>query len=149
METLAITWWLWMLLGIALLVAEILTPGGFYIIFFGAAGICVGLLKLMGFIDGLAGEGLLFAGLAIAGVAFFRKPLLDRFQHLRVPQKEVDALTAEIAVAVADIPARSVGKVEMRGTVWSAQNISDTLIPKAGRCRIDSVDGLTLNVRNL
>lgn len=149
MEVPFVTWWLWMLLGIALLVAEILTPGGFYIIFFGASALCVGILKLTGFIDSLAGEGLLFAGLAVAGVAFFRKPLLERFRHLRVPHNEVDALTSEIAVAVADIPARSLGKVELRGTTWSAQNVGESLIPKAGRCRIDSVDGLTLNVRNL
>ncbi len=149
MEVLAVTWWLWMLIGIVLLVAEILTPGGFYIIFFGASALCVGVLKLSGFIDGLAGEGLLFAGLAVAGVAFFRKPLLERFRHLRVPPGQVDALTSEIAVAIADIPARSLGKVELRGTVWSAQNIGESPILKAGRCRIDSVDGLTLNVRNL
>lgn len=149
MDPVAVAWWLWLLAGIVLLVAEILTPGGFYIIFFGAAALCVGLLKLSGFIDGLAGEGLLFAALAVAGVAFFRRPLLERFRHLRVPPGQVDALTSEIAVALADIPPRSLGKVEMRGTVWSAQNITGDLIPKSARCRIDSIDGLTLNVRNL
>lgn len=149
MEVIAVAWWLWMLLGIVLLVAELLTPGGFYIIFFGASALCVGLLKLSGFIDSLAGEGLLFAALAVAGLIFFRKPLLERFRHLRVPQTAVDSLTSEIAVACADIAPRSLGKVELRGTTWSAQNISTTTIPKNGRCRIDSVDGLTLNVRNL
>ncbi len=149
MESLSVAWWLWMLLGIALLAAEILTPGGFYIIFFGVAGLAVGVLKLCGFIDSLAGEGLLFAALAVAGLAFFRKPLMQRFRHLSAPQKEVDSLTSEVAVALADIPPRSLGKVELRGAVWSAQNVSSTLIPKSARCRVDSVDGLTLNVRNL
>lgn len=149
MDPLVVTWWLWMLLGIALLAAEILTPGGFYIIFFGAAALCVGILKLLGFIDGLAGEGLLFGGLAVAGVAFFRKPLLDRFRHLSTPEKEVDSLTSEVAVALAEIPARALGKVELRGAVWSAQNVGEVMIPKAARCRVESVDGLTLNVRNL
>ena len=30
-------WWLWVLLGILLLAIELLTPGGFYVIFFGIA----------------------------------------------------------------------------------------------------------------
>ncbi|MBI4890950.1 MAG: NfeD family protein [Acidobacteria bacterium] len=149
MEILSVAWWLWMLLGIALLAAELLTPGGFYIIFFGAAGLAVGLLKLCGLVDSTAVEGLLFAVLAVAGLAFFRKPLMQRFKHLSSPQKEVDSLTSEIAVALADIPARSIGKVELRGAVWSAQNISEIVIPKSARCRVDSVDGLTLNVRSL
>jgi len=149
MEVLTVTWWLWMLLGLALLAAEILTPGGFFIIFFGAAALGVGLLKLLGIVDSLALEGLVFAVLAVTGLVFFRKPLMQKFRHLSTPQKEVDSLTTEIGVALHDIPPRALGKVELRGAVWSAQNVGDALIPKTARCRIDSVDGLTLNVRNL
>ena len=35
-------WWYWMLLGIVLLGAEMVTPGGFYILFFGLAALIVG-----------------------------------------------------------------------------------------------------------
>jgi membrane protein implicated in regulation of membrane protease activity len=149
MEILTVTWWLWMLLGLALLAAEILTPGGFFIIFFGAAALCVGLLKLAGFLDGLAMEGLAFAALAVAGLVFFRKPVMQRFRHLSTQQKEVDSLTSEVAVALVEIAVRGMGKVELRGAAWTAQNVGDTLIPKAARCRVESVDGLTLNVRIL
>ena len=31
-------WWLWVLLGILLLAIELLTPGGFYVIFFAGIG---------------------------------------------------------------------------------------------------------------
>lgn len=30
-------WWTWIILGLVLLVAEMLPPGGFYLLFFGAA----------------------------------------------------------------------------------------------------------------
>ena len=37
-------WWVWILLGFLLLLAEVLTPGGLYLLFFGVAAILVGLL---------------------------------------------------------------------------------------------------------
>lgn len=142
------SWWLWMLVGIALLAGEILTPGGFYIIFFGASAVVVGFLKLAGMGQGLAVEGLIFVGVAVAGVAFFRKPLMEKF-GLQVQGGKVDDLASEIACAMDDIAPGAIGKVEMRGTSWNAANDGDETIPKAGRCRITRVDGLTLHVRSL
>ena len=37
-------WWSWMVLGLALLGAEMTTPGGFYILFFGLSALLVGTL---------------------------------------------------------------------------------------------------------
>jgi len=41
-------WWIWVLGGLVLLLAEVLTPGGFFVVFFGAGAILVGTIKLMG-----------------------------------------------------------------------------------------------------
>ena len=68
MEDFAVSWWLWIVLGIVLLAGEILTPGGFYIFFFGASAICVGLLKLLGFTQGFVFEGLLTRTVADAAL---------------------------------------------------------------------------------
>ena len=35
-------WWLWMLLGFALIVCELTTPGGFFFLFFGLGAVAVG-----------------------------------------------------------------------------------------------------------
>ncbi len=148
MEIYAVEWWLWMLLGLALLAGEILTPGGFFLFFFGVSALVVGALKLLGLTTGLTSEGLLFAALAVAGVVFFRKPLLQRFRRLS-PNVQVDNIASETAWAVDEIPPHAIGKVELRGTAWNAQNDGDTAIPKAARCRIERVDGLTLHVRSL
>ena len=49
-------WWAWLLVGFLLVFAELLTPGGFYLLFFGLAGIVVGLLGLAGVVAaGLGG----------------------------------------------------------------------------------------------
>ena len=49
-------WWMWAVLGLALLMLEMATPGGFYFIFFGASAFLVGALDLLGdYHVGLAG----------------------------------------------------------------------------------------------
>jgi len=148
MEIYTMTWWMWMLVGLALLAGEILTPGGFYIIFFGAAGLMVGALKILGMEIGLAGEGVLFALLSVAGLLFFRKPLMQRFSRLS-PQLAVDNLTEEIACASEAIEPGSVGKVELRGTSWNATNMGDAAIAAGTRCKVERVDGLMLHIRAL
>lgn len=139
-------WWLWVLLGLALLAGEILTPGGFYILFFGAGAIVVGLLKLAGLSMGLAFEGIAFVAISILALVLFRRPLMQRFRPLS-PEPRVDELTGEIAVALEPIEAGARGKVEMRGTAWNAENLGPDPIPKSARCRVERVDGLTLAVR--
>ena len=147
-ETVSFTWWLWTLVGLLLLAGELLTPGGFYLIFFGAGAIAVGILKLFRLQLGLPLEGLIFIVISVAALALFRKPLLQRFKGLS-PTSNVDNLTSEVATALEDIPAGGRGKAELRGTSWNAQNMGDSPIRKATRCKVERVDGLTLLVRPL
>ncbi|MEJ5367927.1 MAG: NfeD family protein [Bryobacteraceae bacterium] len=147
MEEYSVAWWAWVVLGIVLLAGEVLTPGGFYIFFFGASAVCVGLLKLTGFTQGLISEGLLFVGLAVCGVAFLRKPMLDRFKAPEGDNPDADRLVGEIAVAAQEIPPGDYGKVELRGSVWNARNEGEAAIAAGARCRVAGVDGLTLRVK--
>ena len=39
-----ILWWHWLVLGLVLVVSEMATPGGFYIVFFGVGALAVGIL---------------------------------------------------------------------------------------------------------
>ncbi len=148
MLALQLAWWHWMLLGLALLLGEVLTPGGFYLIFFGAAAILTAVLKLAG-LDNLALEGLIFAAGAIVSMVLFRRPLLEKFRKELNPHIAVDDISHEQAVALQDIAASAMGKVELRGTAWNALNVGDDAIPTSARCRVEKVDGLTLRVRKL
>ena len=40
-------WWLWLAGGLALVVAELVTPSGFFIIFFGLGALTVGVLATL------------------------------------------------------------------------------------------------------
>lgn len=143
---LSIAWWIWILVGFALLLGELLTPGGFFIVFFGVGAIAVGLLKVSGLVTSLAMEGILFASISVAGLVLFRRPLQEEFKEL-TPNMPVDQITSEIATALETIPAGGMGKVELRGTSWNAHNAGSEPIENAQRCRIEKVDGLTLHVR--
>ena len=130
-----------------MLLGELLTPGGFYLIFFGVGALAVGAIRLVGFGPSFLVEGLLFVVISILALALFRRPLMERFRTQLTPQPPVDTFIGEAALAVEEIPANGIGKVELRGTTWSAQNIGPETIPKSARCLVERVEGLMFIVR--
>jgi len=140
-------WWLWLLVGLALLGIEMLTPGGFFTIFFGVAAIIVGVLARFGLAGPAWVQWVWFSGLSIASLLFLRKPLLDWMRKREVKRPAVDTLVGETAVILEPVSGNSVGKVELRGTSWSARSADGASLPIGARCRVDRVDGLTLWIK--
>jgi hypothetical protein len=136
------TWWHWALLGILLAAAEILTPGGFFVVFFGLAGLAVAALVAVGLADALWLQILLFSVFSVASLLLFRNPLLRWMARRTPPTTEVDSFVGELAVATSSIPPGGVGQVQLRGTVWNGRNASQAAIAAGGRCRVVRVEGL-------
>ncbi len=139
-------WWMWMVFGLLLLAGELTTPGGFYLMFFGISGLCLGLITALAPGLSLWIQWLLFTVFAVITLLFFRRPLLQWFRRAS-PVREVDSLVGETATAMDDIPVDAVGKAELRGTAWTARNIGDKPLARAQRCCVERVDGLTLFIR--
>ena len=140
-----ILWWHWFVLGLFLVLVELAAAGGFYIIFFGIAAILVGLLSSAGAAGSVGVQILLFSVLSVASLLLFRSRLVKRFQgDPQAPQ--VDQLVGEIAVVTEDLTPGNVGKVELRGTNWSARASAAAGLPRGTRCRVTRVEGLTLIV---
>jgi inner membrane protein len=140
-----LSWWLWLLLGFVLLVLELLTPGGFFIFFFGVGAIVVGVMTVLGVAGQASVQWLLFVAISVAGFLLFRRPLQERLA--RRPTHEVDAIIGEVAVTLNDIGVQEVGKAELRGTAWSARNVGSTVLKAGERCRVERVEGLMLWIR--
>jgi membrane protein implicated in regulation of membrane protease activity len=140
------TWWIWVLLGFLLLAAELLTPGGFYLLFFGCGALAVGLLAFLGWTGALWFEGVLFAAVSVFSVMVFRKPLVRKIRNSDKAQ-EVDNLVGDTAFASDRMLPEAFGKAEFRGSTWNAKNVGDRVLHAKQRCRIEKVDGLTLWVR--
>jgi hypothetical protein len=131
-------WWMWMILGIALAVAEAMIPTNFYLLAFGIGGMVVGALAALGFIGAPWLEWMVFTLTAVGAIVFFQRTLARDDD-----QRVVDDLTRETAVVIEDVPAGGVGRAELRGSTWSARS-SGAAIPRGTRCRVERVDGLTL-----
>lgn len=139
-------WWHWMVLGFLLAALELVTPGSFFIVFFGVGAIAVGLLDLMGLGGPVWVQWLLFSVVSVAALLLFRNPLL-RLVGAHEPQsRNVDALTNDIATTAEDIAPGTIGRVELRGSAWSARNVGTTTLLKGERCMVQRVEGLTLFV---
>jgi inner membrane protein len=138
-------WWIWILLGLLLLLAELLTPGGFYIIFFGIGAVVVGVLAGFNAAGPLWFQFILFSILSVLTLWLFRENLLQLTQGER--RKNVDSLVGETAVATEEIHLNAVGKAELRGTSWNARNVGDRPLTRGQRCIVERVEGLTIFVR--
>ncbi|MBI2688681.1 MAG: NfeD family protein [Acidobacteria bacterium] len=138
-------WWVWLVAAVALLVVEMLTPGGFYFFFFGVGALATALAALAG-VENLVTQSIIFLTLSIAAVLLFRKPLLRRFQPV-VPSTRVDSLIGETATLANALHPGEFGQAELRGSSWTVRNISGTPIEAGQRCIVEQVDGLTLYIR--
>jgi membrane protein implicated in regulation of membrane protease activity len=138
-------WWIWMVLGLALLLAELVTPGGFYFIFFGAGAVVVGVLAGLGAGGPVWFQILLFSILSLLSLWLFREKLLKLTEQ--GPDLKVDSLIGETAVANDEIPVNGIGKVELRGTAWSARNTGGRPLRNGERAKVERVEGLMLFVQ--
>jgi membrane protein implicated in regulation of membrane protease activity len=137
-------WWLWIALGLALTVAELVTPSGFFIIFFGVAALSVGMLTALNMAGGTWVQWLLFSVLSLLYVMVFRGRLQTKVQ---MPEsRDVDSLIGVLAIVQERMLPGTVGKVEVRGSMWSARNSSNVPLDAGQRARVAAVDGLTLTV---
>jgi len=140
-------WWHWLLLGLVLLAAEMATPGGFYILFFGFAALIVGALAGMEWLNTAWLQWLLFSILSIISLFLFRNSLLLWMNAREPVGEEVDSMIGEMALLTEDVPPGTPGKVELRGTIWSAWNAGPTVLAKGHRARVEKVEGLMLWIK--
>jgi membrane protein implicated in regulation of membrane protease activity len=142
-------WWLWMLLGFALLAVEIFTPGLFYFFFFGAGAILVGGLVGIGVEASVALQWLLFSVFSVAALLFFRRKLvtfLDR-KTTNGQTGDLNSIVGDIVTLTDDLAPNAVGKAEGRGSSWTVINGGVLPLMKGQRCRVYQMEGLTLWIR--
>jgi membrane protein implicated in regulation of membrane protease activity len=140
-------WWGWMIVGAALLGAEMFViDAQFYLVFFGIAAAVVGLAGLTGLALPDWAQWLAFAVLSVVSMLAFRRRL---YEHLRRPGANVDerlTLGDRIRLPGGLLPGAT-GRVDYRGTTWSARNVGDVEIAPGDEAEIVETDRLTLKVR--
>jgi membrane protein implicated in regulation of membrane protease activity len=137
------SWSFWLIFGLGLLVFEILTPGGFFTVFFGLAAFVVAALAWTGVLDSGSGQWLAFGVLGTVLILTLR-PLVRKKLETNTPK--VDQLVGQTAIALETLDMNGRGKVELRGTSWSAVYSGSGSVLKGDRLRVTKVDGLSLIV---
>ena len=96
---------MWFAGGLVLMVAELATPSGFFIMFFGLGALTVGVLARVGLAQAGWAQWLLFTLLSLGYLLLFRGKLQARFQA--PPPPDVDSLVGVLAVPQGLIEPRS------------------------------------------
>jgi len=141
-----IPWWGWLILGTLLLCAELFAiDAQFYLIFIGIGAIVVGLIGAVGIdLPGWA-QWILFAALSLASMFTIRRQL---YEKLRGRAGGLPPTAAGDRVTVGqDVAPGQTCRTEYRGTLWTAINVGDALIPSGAVAVIDSIEGLNLKIR--
>jgi membrane protein implicated in regulation of membrane protease activity len=141
------TWWIWILIGFALLIVEIVIPGGIIWLFFGVSAIVVGGLVALGVGGPLWVQALLFSAMSVVSLLTLRGPILRRMNLRGDGDDPVDSLVGKEAIVLEDIAPMAEGKVELRGTPWTAHNVGENPLIAGHKCIVDRNDGLKLYVR--
>ena len=141
------TWWIWILVGLALLALEVAFAGGIIMLFFGVSALIVGGLVALGVGGPLWVQALLFAVLSLVSLFTLRGPILRRMHPTGGSSERIDSIAGELAIVVDDIAPMAEGQVELRGSPWTAENIGDNTLTAGEKCTVDRVDGLKLYVR--
>ena len=134
-----IAWWMWIVLGIFMCLAEIITPGGFYLLVIGAAALLVGGLSI--FVHSAVLQIILFSVFSILFILVFRKHLL-KIMGKNSPEDYDKEFAGETGRTLEPISIGQEGKIELRGTGWTARNGGISDLPANAECKIISRDGL-------
>jgi len=138
---------IWFLIGLILILLEFPLPG-LIIIFFGIGAWITALgVSMFGF--GLNTQIAVFIISSLAALVLLRKHLQNRFFKSQIPLEDTleDEFIGQEATVVAEIRQGKEGKVDFKGTNWSA--ISDQHCKKGQRVKITGKKSIQLIVEPL
>lgn len=141
-------WWGWVSFGIVLMGLELTAvDAAFYLVFVGAAAVCVGVLGLAGAAMPVWGQLLAFAALAVVSMVWFRRKLYDKVRG-GLPGFEYEVAGTVVSVRE-EVPRGGRTRVRMQGTQWAAVNVGRSSIPAGARARVVRRDGVGLAIEGL
>jgi membrane protein implicated in regulation of membrane protease activity len=126
----------WLVVGLLLIAAEVLTSG-FVLIMFGAGALVAAGFAALG--AGPLPEVAAFAGTSVALITVAR-PVLKRRLHTTHVPTNVEALVGDRAIVVSTVDAHG-GKIKLRGELWSARAFDESEVLQPG----DAVTVMTIS----
>src|SRR5919199_5290827 len=147
-----ITWILWTVLGVVLIIAEIFSQG-FVLLWFGIGALCAALAGFFG-VESLALQFAIFAIVSVALTAASRTIFVNYFSRERSGsdlKTGVDALPGKVGTVVTSSQgALHEGAVKVFGSTWTAYPAEGEAPLEAGeRVTVERVQGASIYVRRI
>ena len=136
---------MWLAAGFVLLVLELVTPSGFFIMFFGVGAILTGVLASVGVLTSLGAQWFAFTAASVLTLLLFRRKIQARVEATGA-RPPVDSLVGEVATPLEGIAPGAVGRATLRGSTWEARNDGEVGVYANQRCRVVRVSGLQLGL---
>jgi membrane protein implicated in regulation of membrane protease activity len=143
-------WYIWLILGVLFIVAEIFTAG-FVLIWFGIGALVAGLLALTGLI-GLPVQIVVFLAISIA-LTVASRTIFEKFLMRGSPGRElktgIDTLPGRVGVVVeSSAGALQEGAVRVFGSTWRAFPVAgEDPLREGEQVQIERVEGASVYVR--
>lgn len=145
-----ITWILWLVLAVGLIVAEIFTLG-FVLLWFGIGALAAALVGFMGL--GLGWQFMTFAVVSVALTAMSRTIFSKYFAHGESDRMKmgVDSLPGKVGtVTMASKGALNEGAVKVFGSTWTAYPIDgDETLVEGEKVEVVEVKGSSIYVKRM
>jgi membrane protein implicated in regulation of membrane protease activity len=138
-------WWIWLAIGVVLLMIEIAIQTEFWMAVLGSAALLVGLAVGLGMGGPLWAQWALFGVLSVVLAVSIRRRIHQKFVA-NAPGLEPDLLGDRVPVA-SEIPAGGTSEVLLRGSTWRVRNVGSVPLPAGSTAIVERVDGLTLELR--
>jgi len=136
--------WVWLIVGILLVAAEVFIPSGFYLLMLGMASIIVGLLATTGVVSSFAVEAVIFC-LVVVGMWL----VLGSRPRGILGKKGGHAgqLVGQVVRVSSDLEPGRHGTGELWGTQWRLMNLDATPLVAGSEAVVVSAEGVTLRVK--
>ncbi|MCO6430664.1 MAG: NfeD family protein [Deltaproteobacteria bacterium] len=138
-------WWIWVGIGLTLVLGELLVPSGFFVLLVGIACIATGGTVAAGFGNPAWLPWLVCGSFIALLFAAVRRPLMQIF-GFDTPSAYKEMVNEEIVLS-SDIAPGATGQGELRGTVWNVRNLGQTVLRAGQRCKVLRIDGLTVETK--
>jgi membrane protein implicated in regulation of membrane protease activity len=142
-----ILWWHWIVLGIALMLAELAVPA-FFLVWFGLGAVIVGAIVFFVPATGLAWQVILWTASSLAFVLLWFRIFKPGMHKTRVGMSK-GTLIGEVGLVVRDIRPFDKGQIRFQKPILGAEiweSIADEEIKVGERIKVVDVEGNILKV---
>lgn len=138
-------WWVWLSIGIVLLIGEAIIPGTLFLVFFALAAGATGVVTALVGDLSLTTQLTLFATASISALLALRPGIIALVNRSETT-KEVPEMIGKRALCLNNMGIGQRGRVELGGTTWQALNVGTSDLAEGSDSTVVAIEGLLVHI---